>query len=196
MSLLNGSQLTDGKKLYENKQYKKAYEKFFASAQEGMIAKYNIGIMYESGQGVEKDIKKALYFYTLSANDGYSKAQNALGNAYLKGIGVKKNIKQAAVYYSLAAKQNNKDAIKTLEILKKHIEKKADLAYLTVRSNVNDDKVYLNGKYIGKTKIVIPLSPNTENNIEVKKDGYKSYTFNNLVLKPKEKKTVKAVLTK
>ena len=180
--------LSEGTKAHEQKEYKKAYDQFIKSAREGMVAKYNIGLMYEVGKGIEKDINKAIYFYTLSANDGYSFAQNKTGAAYFKGIGVKKNLKKAIHYYNLSAKQNNKEAIEALKIID-------NIAYLTIRSDVYDDKVYINDKYMGKSKLTTYLLPNTTYNIRVEKEGHPTYS-NEVVLKPKENKTIRAILMK
>ena len=35
----------------------------------------NVGVCYENGQGVIKDLVKAVEYYTLAANQGYSTAQ-------------------------------------------------------------------------------------------------------------------------
>lgn len=200
-TLLFSSDLLNGKEHFDKKQYKEAYKLFMKSAHDGMVAKFNIGYMYEAGLGVEKNIQTAIYFYKLSASDGYDVAQNNLGNAYLKGIGVEKNLKTAIYYYNLASKQKNKEAIKSLNIIQLALKKKEDddkknKATLTIRSNVSNDKVYVNNKYMGKTKLVLPIESNKNYSIEVRKDGYTTYKFKTINLKPKEKKTIKAILRK
>lgn len=193
------AQIEEGKKAFEKKEYKKAYEVFLKSAQEGMVAKYNLGYLHEFGLGVKKDIKKAISFYTLSANDGYDLAQNTMGNAYLKGVGVEKNLPLAISFYQLAAKQGNKEATNTLKLIQKKIdESKAltDVGYITIRSNVSKDKVYLNNKFVGSTKLTIPIDSNKVHKIKVEKDGYETYYFKEIKLKKDEKKTIKAILKK
>lgn len=156
---LFSSELINAKEDFDKKEYTKAYNKFVKVAQDGMIAKYNIGYMHEKGLGAKQDINKAISFYKMSANDGYGLAKNRL------------------------------------EIIKKQINKaNANLAYLTIRSNVSNDKVYINGKYIGKTKLKVAITPNTIQKIEIHKNGYKIYKFKNITLKPKQKKTIKAIL--
>ena len=160
ISSLFSNDLINAKKDFDKKNYKDAYTKFIKVAQDGMIAKYNIGYMYESGLGVKQDLNKAISFYKMSANDGYKLASNRL------------------------------------IMIKKHLEaiEKKNLAYLTIRSNVSNDQVYLNGKYIGKTKITVKVKPNVKHRIEVHKKGYKHYKFKSISLKPKQSKTLKAIL--
>ena len=198
-ALLFASDLLDGKNSFDKKQYNEAYKLFMKSAHDGMIAKFNIAYMYETGLGIKKNMQNAIYFYKLSANDGYDVAQNNLGNAYLKGLGVEKNVQTAIYYYNLAAKQKNKNAISSLNVIKvalknKETDDKKNMASLTIRSNVSNDKVYINGKYMGKTKLIVPLAPNKIHKIEVKKDGYGTYKFKDVTLKDKQKKTIKAIL--
>ena len=195
--LLFGSNIKDAEQYFAKKEYKKAHEKFLEVANDGMVAKYNIGYMYELGLGVKKDTKKALTFYAMSANDGFDVAQNSLGNAYLKGIGVKKNIEVAIYYYQKAAKQNNKDAIKALaELQKPKKTVNPNTAYLTVRSNKHDDRLYLDGKYVGSTKITLALEPKRVYTMELRKKGWRTYRFEKVIMKPKEKRTIKAYLSK
>ena len=64
--------------------------------------------MYETGTGVPKDYKKAIEYYTLSANQGNADAQNNLGNMYKNGRGVpKQDYIKAIEYYTLSANQEN-----------------------------------------------------------------------------------------
>ena len=39
----------------------------------------NVGVCFKNGQGVTKDLVKAVEYYTLAANLGYAAAQNNLG---------------------------------------------------------------------------------------------------------------------
>jgi len=199
-SLVFAASITEGKKAFESKKYENAYSIFTKVAQDGMVAKYNMAYMNELGLGVKKDMKKAITLYTLSANDGYSVAQNALGNAYLKGLGVKKDLNKAVYYYKLAAAQKNKNAMSSLKLIQNALKKKKqdskNLAYVTIRSNVNNDKVYIDGKYVGKTKLTLPINTNHTYQIEIRKDGYETYKFQPLRMQPKEKRTIRAVLKK
>ncbi|GBC06008.1 hypothetical protein RclHR1_06550012 [Rhizophagus clarus] len=43
---------------------------------ENMMTQYNLGEIYENGDGITKDIDKAIYWYEKSAKQGYKHARN------------------------------------------------------------------------------------------------------------------------
>jgi len=196
LTLLFSYSIDEANKLIKEKKYKEAIKEYFLIARDGMVAKYNIGYMYEKGLGVKKDIKKAIEFYKMSANDGFAPAALLVGNAYLKGIAVNKNLRKAIYYYEIAAQGGNKEAIKILNAIKKELQKqkKTNVGYVTIRSNVYNDKVFVDGNYVGHTKLTLPLRTG-KHTIVVKKDGYKKYETK-ITIKPKEKKLIKAILKK
>ena len=51
-------------------------------------AQFNLALMYDSGQGVTQDYKKALKWYRLAAEQGYLSAQYNLGWMHTNGRGV------------------------------------------------------------------------------------------------------------
>lgn len=76
-----------------------------------------LGLIYATGQGVKQDLKKALYYFELSAKQGYDEAQYMLGYMYGDGKGVKQDYKKAKDYYEQAAAQGHKKAKKELKLL-------------------------------------------------------------------------------
>ena len=70
-----------------------------------IIAQYQLGNMYDYGYGVEKDSKKAAYWYQKAAEQGYACAQDRLGTAYFIGYGVEKDELKAVEWYGKAAEQ-------------------------------------------------------------------------------------------
>lgn len=57
----------------------KAFEYYQKSANlENMIAQFLLGVMYEYGEGITKDIGKAIYWYKKFSKKGYQSAQNKL----------------------------------------------------------------------------------------------------------------------
>lgn len=69
-----------------------------------------MGICYENGDGVEKNLEEAIKWYTKAADQGYAKAQYYLGKAYDEGKGVAKNDSEAMNWYLKAIKNNSPEA--------------------------------------------------------------------------------------
>ena len=70
-------------------------------------AQYNLGTMYQYGQGVTRNHQTAVKWYTLAAEQGDTYAQSNLGSMYQFGQGVTQNDKTAVKWYTLAAEQGN-----------------------------------------------------------------------------------------
>ena len=68
-------------------------------------AQYNLGLMYDNGQGVPQNYKTAVTWYTLAAKQGNAAAQYNLGVMYRGGQGVTQDYKTAVEWFRLAAKQ-------------------------------------------------------------------------------------------
>ena len=66
-------------------------------------AQYLLGFMYVNGDGVRKDYKKAVKWFTNAADQGHARAQNNLGYRYSKGLGVEKDYKKAVKWFTKAA---------------------------------------------------------------------------------------------
>lgn len=66
-------------------------------------AQYNLGEMYYSGQGVEKNLVEAAEWFRKAAEQGHAEAQNRMGEFYYNGWGIKKDYKEAVKWYQLAA---------------------------------------------------------------------------------------------
>jgi len=65
---------------YRVADYQTAYREFLPLAEKGMAAaQYKLGLMYENGRGVAKDLDQAEKWYGLAADQGYSSAQYNLG---------------------------------------------------------------------------------------------------------------------
>ena len=68
-------------------------------------AQFNLGVMYEKGQGVPQDDKTAVKWYKLAAKQGHANGQSNLGVMYRDGRGVPQDYKTAVKWYKLAAEQ-------------------------------------------------------------------------------------------
>jgi hypothetical protein len=69
-----------------------------------------LALCYKNGDGVSKDLKKAIELFTLAANQGDSNAQYHLGFCFLNGDGVQKDFHKAIEFYRLAADQKHSTA--------------------------------------------------------------------------------------
>ena len=69
-----------------------AYRSWLPLAEAGMPeAQLNLGLLYQSGQGVNIDLEKALYWYERAASAGLAEAHLNLGMMYFEGIGVEQD---------------------------------------------------------------------------------------------------------
>ena len=76
--------------------YATALKEWKPLAEQGDVeAQFNLGIMYQNGNGVLKDKTEAVKWYRLSAEQGYASAQYNLGVMYDEGNGVLKDYSEA-----------------------------------------------------------------------------------------------------
>ena len=80
------------------------------AAQGDPWAQYNLGEMYYTGQGVEKNLREAVKWFRKAADQEHAEAQNRMGDAYYNGWGVEKNYKEAVKWYQKAATHESSDA--------------------------------------------------------------------------------------
>jgi len=96
--------LEDGQAAYQAGDYKKALEILQPLADQGNSqAQAMLGILYDNGQGVEKDPKVALQWYLKAAEQGLPVAQHDVGVRYFQGIGTAQNYVEAAKWWEQAA---------------------------------------------------------------------------------------------
>ena len=80
-------------------------------------AQYNLGLMFDNGQGVPQDYATAVIWYRKAAEQGHAAAQNNLGAMYAQGQGVPQDYVAAANWYRKAAEQGNAMAQYNLGVL-------------------------------------------------------------------------------
>ena len=80
-------------------------------------AQYNLGAMYDSGDGVPGDAAEAAKWYHQAADQGHVNAQFNLGVMYAHGEGVTENAAEAATWYRKAAEQGDYRAQYNLGVL-------------------------------------------------------------------------------
>eukprot|EP00959_Pyramimonas_sp_CCMP1952_P406043 8509845-Pyramimonas_sp.AAC.1 len=66
-----------------------------ANAEYAIFGLGSLGMCYERGLGVEKNLEAAAHYYHKSAEDGDATAQNNYGRCCEKGIGREKDLKEA-----------------------------------------------------------------------------------------------------
>ena len=119
---------------YDRGDYATALREFKPLAEQGdAYAQYNLGVMYDNGQGVPKDYKTAVKWYTLAAEQGYALAQFNLGVMYNKGEGVIQDYVRAHMWGNLGASNGNENGAKLRDLVAKimtpsQLEKAQDLA--------------------------------------------------------------------
>lgn len=69
-----------------------------------------LGVMYQLGLGVEKDITKAVNYYKAATDKAYAPGQYNLGLLYYSGVGVKQNYEKAYNLFKKAAQQKHSKA--------------------------------------------------------------------------------------
>ena len=73
-------------------------------------AQYNLGLMYDEGEGVPENNAEAVRWYRLAAEQGHAIGQYNLGLMYAEGEGVPQNNVRAYVWWSVAAAQGDEGA--------------------------------------------------------------------------------------
>jgi TPR repeat protein len=92
-----------------------------AAEQGGAEAQIMLGVMYEQGGGVPKDMTEAVKWFRKAAEQGDANAQIMLGNCYDKGQGVSNDKVKAYMWYNLAATAGEKTASKALKRVEKEM---------------------------------------------------------------------------
>jgi TPR repeat protein len=88
----------------------KRIELYKIAAEKGNgCAQNNLGLLYKNGDGVEKDLEKAVYWFDQAVKNGNEVAQYNLGQCYRLGIGVEKDETKAFQLYNESAKQDYLD---------------------------------------------------------------------------------------
>ena len=96
----------EGAVAFNNKDYATAFREFQAVAQQGDSRGQNgLGVLFENGWGVRKDIKAAIQWYGLAAAQGSAISQFNLAIINENGNGITQNFQEAMRLYRLSAEQ-------------------------------------------------------------------------------------------
>ena len=117
-----------------SKNYKAAWELFHRLEESGFEAEIEcegnyfapLGLMYENGLFVSKDVRKAVDYYSRGEEWDNPTAIFRLARCYEKGIGVEVDLHKAKEYYAEAQKHKSKGALEALERVEKQIQADSD----------------------------------------------------------------------
>ncbi len=102
--LANAQTYKDGKQAYLDKDYDKALTILKPLAEQGNSdAQVMLGLMYDYGNGVDRDPVKAVEWYTKAAEQGVPVVQHDLGVKYFQGKGIDQDYEEAAHWWGQAA---------------------------------------------------------------------------------------------
>ena len=111
--------INEATKAYILGDYEKArYEALIGASDGDPIAQMLMGQLYYNGEGVEKSVELAMYWYEQAARQGYQEAQFRLGTLYFNGSpGIEKDYKKAWEWLSKADDSGHGKVEPMLEIL-------------------------------------------------------------------------------
>ena len=76
------------------------------AAEQGLaLAEFNLGLKYDSGEGVPQDHAEAARWFRLAAEQGHLGAQEVLGAKFWIGMGVVQDLVMAYVWFNVAVRQ-------------------------------------------------------------------------------------------
>lgn len=136
-------QLVRGLRAFGREDYHLARRNLLPLAKQGVVeAQFYVGMMYDSGLGVEKDLAEAFGWYQFAAYEGHSSAQHNLAVAYANGEGITPNSSKAIYWWKQAAQQGNADAQYNLGIV-------YAVGKLGIKPNINQAKNWWRKAAIG-----------------------------------------------
>jgi len=119
-------------------------EKYQQAAEQGDAgAQFILGLMYATGQGVQKDYQQAVKWYRQAAEQGFAEAQSNLGVMYKNGQGVPQDYKEAIKWWERAAGQGIADAQFKLGMMNETPESEQQwLAFRGPKKPINGSNIY------------------------------------------------------
>lgn len=103
------------------KDYNNVLKWYKMSAQKGCSkAEWQIGLMYESGEGLPIDYNEALKWLKSGAKHGSSNAMDLLGSMYLNGEGVNKSYQDAMIWWRKGTEYGNSNCMLNIGYLYKN----------------------------------------------------------------------------
>lgn len=105
-----GANFQAGMDAYHRGDYALALHEWQSLAEQWQVkeAQFNLGLLYEKGEGVPQDYLQAKQWYAKAAAQGCADAQSRLGRLYEFGHGVTEDYVQAYKWYILGAAHGDK----------------------------------------------------------------------------------------
>ncbi len=104
----------EGLALYLKTDTMTAAARFKEAAEQGHTeAAFSLGVLYQNdknAQGIPKDIKEAIKWYTKAADQNHKKAQFNLGHLFFEGIGIPRDLTLGFSWFKKAADQGDAKA--------------------------------------------------------------------------------------
>ena len=108
--------LGGGYQSYLKGDYSAAFDEWLPLAELGDAeAQYNLGVMYDEGAGVERDLTLAAEWFRRAAEQGFIDAQTNLGMMYMTGQGVPQDRTEARKWLQKAVAQGDTEAAELLD---------------------------------------------------------------------------------
>ena len=116
-SMVQSADFKKGLDAYNKGDFKIAYKELHQLAEQGDAgAQYNLGFMYDNGEGVLQDDKRAVNWYRKAAEQGYANAQYNLGLMYSNGEGVLQDYRMVYMWLNLA-RYNGSDTKRAFDFI-------------------------------------------------------------------------------
>jgi TPR repeat protein len=113
-----GTDLDAGLAAVDKQDFDTAFKIFEPLAKAGDTeAQYNLAMLYRSGKGVAKDMRKCAQWFRRAAEQGLAAAQYQLGYLYDQGEGVEQDNPAALAWYRKAAEQGHAGAQVNLGVM-------------------------------------------------------------------------------
>ena len=97
---------------YKAGDFKSAYNEWLPLAENGSAeAQFNIGLMFDRGEGREQDFKRAVEWYVRSAENDFARGQFRLGEMHETGRGVERDLIQARKWFAIAGESRSSSPV-------------------------------------------------------------------------------------
>ena len=108
---VQAAELEDGFQAFKSGNYEQALRLWLPIAEkDNADAQYNLGILYQKGLGVEKNLKTAFIWYKRASANGHSDAMYNLAIMYNKGRVIYRSPKDAIKWWKKSAELGNAEA--------------------------------------------------------------------------------------